>query len=196
MSDYFKCAECGRSFEKSGTSKFLSGATMGISNLGKKYCSKACERNAEAAKNGTNSAKNVTSTNDYPSASSANSGGTTVVNKGPGFGAFMGKALGDTLTSSMDHMKESAQESRNEERELKNKIEDLASMKMAGEKEELMEQLNYLSSLASAKPDKKLKQIIIEKMDFGILKLNGMNAQAEALYFEKKLEPLKKKSWF
>lgn len=44
MSDYFKCKQCGKSFQKSGVSKFLSGATMGASDLGKKFCSNACEK--------------------------------------------------------------------------------------------------------------------------------------------------------
>ena len=44
MSDNFKCAQCGKSYEKSATSKFLSGATMGASNLGRKFCSNACEK--------------------------------------------------------------------------------------------------------------------------------------------------------
>ena len=49
MSDYYKCSWCGRSYEKSDASKFFGGATMGISNLGKKYCSKACESAAEGS---------------------------------------------------------------------------------------------------------------------------------------------------
>jgi hypothetical protein len=33
-------------------------------------------------------------------------------------------------------------------------------------------------------------------MEFGILKLSKLGLQEEALFFEKKLEPLKKKGWF
>ena len=58
MSDTYKCAWCGRSFEKSGGSKFLSGASLGFSDLGKKYCSKACEHAAEEAKNGPKTTSN------------------------------------------------------------------------------------------------------------------------------------------
>jgi hypothetical protein len=54
MSDYYKCSWCGKSFEKSAGAKFLSGASMGVSNLGKKYCSKSCEKSAEE-KNGPKS---------------------------------------------------------------------------------------------------------------------------------------------
>jgi hypothetical protein len=56
--------------------------------------------------------------------------------------------------------------------------------------------MNFLSSLGSSKPDKKIKNIIIEKMDLGIMKLRTMGAGEEAEYFDKKLQPLKKRSWF
>jgi hypothetical protein len=44
MSDYFTCAQCGKNYEKGGLSKFASGATMGISNLGKHFCSSGCRK--------------------------------------------------------------------------------------------------------------------------------------------------------
>lgn len=62
MSDYYKCDWCGKSFEKSGGAKFLSGASMGISNLGKKYCSKSCEKSAEGSKESKSSSSNQDST--------------------------------------------------------------------------------------------------------------------------------------
>ena len=188
MSDYFKCAWCSRSFEKSAGSKFLSGASMGFSNLGKKYCSKSCEHSAENSKSGNQPTNN--------SAPSDNSSGTTVINKGPGFGAFMGKAIGETMTGGMDSLKQSAQKNDEREKELMNKIEDLALMKMSSDSEELMNQLNYLASLASAKPDKNVKKIIIEKMEFGIMKLKSNGSNSEADYFSTKLAPLKKSGWF
>jgi hypothetical protein len=189
MSDYFKCAWCGRSFEKSGGSKFLSGASMGLSNLGKKYCSKSCEHSAENSKNGDNSNAN----NNAPS---NNTSSTTVVNKGPGFGSFMGKALGETMTGGINMLKDTKQQQLAEEQEKKNKIEDLALMKMSSDTDELMDQLNYLASLASSKPDKTLKKVIIEKMEFGIMKLRSANSNGEADFFENKLAPLKKTGWF
>jgi hypothetical protein len=193
MSNYYKCAWCGRSFEKSGGSKFLSGATMGLSNLGKKYCSKSCEHSAELSKNGNSSVQ-------QQSSSPVHNSNTTVVNKGPGFGSFMGKAIGDTVTGTftggLDMMKETKQQQLAEEREKKNKIEDLALMKMSSDSDELMDQLNYLASLASSKPDKAIKKVIIEKMEFGIMKLRSANSNGEADFFESKLAPLKKSGWF
>jgi hypothetical protein len=199
MSDTFKCAWCGRHFEKSAGSKFLSGASMGLSNLGKKYCSKACEHSADEAKNGpktsssSNSEKQSNRNDDYPTGANASGGETTnVVNKAPGFGHFMGKALGDTISKSMSLSDKFDQQ----DREKAAKIEDLAQMKMSSDKDELLEQLNYLASLASSKPEKEIKNVIIEKMEFGIMKLKSSGANGEADFFEKKLEPLKKKGWF
>jgi hypothetical protein len=33
-------------------------------------------------------------------------------------------------------------------------------------------------------------------MEFGIMKILGLDANAESNFFNKKLDPLKKKSWF
>ena len=117
---------------------------------------------------------------------------TTIVNKAPGFGHFMGKALGDTINKSMSLTDKFDQQ----DKEKAAKIEDLAQMRLSNDKDELLEQLNYLSSLASSKPEKEIKNVIIEKMEFGIMKLKSSGSSGEADFFEKKLEPLKKKGWF
>ena len=67
MSDNFKCDQCGRYYEKSAKDKFLSGATMGVSNLGKKFCSTACTKAYErdhAKSNETSSSSSNSSRND------------------------------------------------------------------------------------------------------------------------------------
>lgn len=191
MSDYFKCSWCGRSYEKSGASKFLGGATMGISNLGKKYCSKSCDYAANEATNGPKSQSN--SEPHFPiEPSSTSRENSTVVNKAPGFGHFLGKTMNESVGSAFSLIGKQDQEGK----EKASKIEDLASLKMSSDKDELLEQLNYLSSLASSKPEKDIKNVIIEKMEFGIMKLRGLNANSEADFFQNKLEPLKKKGWF
>jgi len=63
MSDTFKCSWCGRHFEKSAGSMLLSPFTAGLSDLGKKYCSKACET-AATDKKGPQS---TSSTDDFSS---------------------------------------------------------------------------------------------------------------------------------
>jgi len=129
--------------------------------------------------------------NNMPTEVNASGDNVTVVNKAPGFGHFMGKALGDSINKSMSITEKYDQQ----DKEKASKIEDLAQIKMSNEKDELLEQLNYLSSLASSKPDKQIKNVIIEKMEFGIMKLKSSGSNSEAEFFEKKLEPLKKKGW-
>jgi len=148
----------------------------------------------QAIDDGKRRGPGVSSNNDSNPTGAKASGGetTTVVNKAPGFGHFMGKALGDTISKSMSLSDKFDQQ----DREKAAKIEDLAQMKMSSDKDELLEQLNYLASLASSKPEKEIKNVIIEKMEFGIMKLKSTGANGEAEFFEKKLEPLKKKGWF
>jgi hypothetical protein len=83
-----------------------------------------------------------------------------------------------------------------EERERALRIEDLSSLKLSSDSDELLDQVNYLSSIGSSNSDKSIKNVVIEKMEFGILKLSKLGLREEALFFEKKLEPLKKKGWF
>ncbi|WP_297869638.1 hypothetical protein [uncultured Flavobacterium sp.] len=65
MTDTYKCAWCGRHFEKSASSKFLSGASMGISNLGKKYCSASCKSASEVPKQSIVTSKSNNSHHRY-----------------------------------------------------------------------------------------------------------------------------------
>lgn len=193
MSDYYKCSWCGRSFEKSGASKFLGGATMGISNLGKKYCSKSCDHAANEAKEGPRSQSN--SEPHFPTGANQ-SGGSTVVNKGDGFLTTGVKAYGNLAGKMFDDGAKRREEEREEKANLDGKIEQVAGIIFGSDKDEIANILNQLSSLASSKPDKALKNAIIEKMEFGIMKLRGLNANSEADFFQNKLEPLKKKGWF
>ena len=188
MSDTFKCAWCGRHFEKSAGSKFLSGASMGFSNLGKKYCSKSCEHEADEAKNGPKSSK---SNDNEAKGANQSGGGTTVVNKGDGLLTTGVKTLGGRYGQMLDDSAE-----REEKARLDGKIDSVIAMTFGSNVDDISNQLNQLVSLGSTKPDKALKNAIIEKVEFGIMKLKGLNANAEAEFFEKKLEPLKKKGWF
>lgn len=140
-----------------------------------------------------NGKRNSRTDNGNSIAPPTNTGDTTnVINKAPGFGHFMGKALGGAINESFSLSSKLDEE----ERVKQEKVENLAQMKMSAEKDELIDQLNFLSSLGSSNPDKKIKNIIIDKMDFGVMKLRTLGATEEAEYFDKKLHPLKKRSWF
>jgi hypothetical protein len=191
MSDTYKCAWCGRHFEPKGVSKFMSGATVGISDLGKKYCSKACKHAAEEAKNGPKTTSNESST---PTGANASGGeNVTVVNKGDGFGASVAKGFFGMTNNMVEEGRKGMKE---QETKVENQITEVSTMTFGTTADEISNQLNQLVSMASAKPEKKVKNAIVEKLEFGILKLKQLNALAEADFFEKKLVPLKKKSWF
>ena len=116
---------------------------------------------------------------------------TNITNSGPGFGSLLGKTAHELFTHKA--MFEKEKEDRDK---LNDKIDDISSLSISGTADDISNTLNKLVSVASTNPDKKIKNAIIEKLEFGILKLRGLNATAEAAFFEKKLEPLKKKSWF
>lgn len=195
MYEKLTCDQCGRNFENKNLLKGFR-----LAKLGKDYCSDGCKNAAEKAKkektnpasDHNSSSENRRNDNNNAAPNVSVDESTTVINNAPGFGHFVGKAFGDTINKTLSVSDKLDQQ----DREKAAKIEDLAQMKMAANNEDLLEQLNYLASLASSKPDKQIKNVIIEKMEFGIMKLKSNGAAGEADFFEKKLEPLKKKGWF
>ena len=136
----------------------------------------------------------VVSTSNYnnPTGANASSGDNiTVVNKPDGFFTTGVKTFGNLYGQLLDDTSE-----REDKAKLENRIDQITSMTFGTDTNEISNQLNQLVSLGSTKPDKVLKSAIVEKLEFGIMKLRGLNASGEAAFFEKKLEPLKKKSWF
>ncbi len=121
---------------------------------------------------------------------------TTIVNKGPSFLSTAASALGGVVNNAINESRKSLDNQKEEAHRSKDKIEELALFTLSSDKDELLNQLNYLVSLGNSKPDKNLKNVIIEKLEFGIMKLKGQNAHDEAAFFDKKLEPLKKKNPF
>lgn len=112
---------------------------------------------------------------------------TTIVNKGDSALTTGVKMYGKALDKILED---------EEGKEKKLKIEEISSLNFESDPESIMNQLNKLVSLASAKPDKSVKNAILEKIDFGIMKLNSIGATTEAEYFQTKLDKLNKKSLF
>ncbi len=118
-------------------------------------------------------------------------GNVTVINKGDGLLTTGVKTLGGLYSQLLDDTA-----NREDKAKLEDKITQVTTMTFGTDVNEISNQLNQLISLASTKPDKTLKNAIIEKVEFGLMKLRQLNAVADADFFEKKLNPLKKKSWF
>lgn len=104
--------------------------------------------------------------------------------------------LNEHSRQSNEYLAEKRREDNEKEQAIQGKVEELASITFSNDANEIANILNQLVSIASAKPDKKVKNTIVEKMEFGIMKLRSLNAPAEANYFEQKLAPLKKRGLF
>lgn len=131
-----------------------------------------------------------------PINTSSGSGFPTGANQsGGGGGGLFGylKYSFDTLHQTVEANEQREQE---EKQRIEGKVGEIAQITFGGTTEEISNQLSQLVTLGYSKPEKKVKSAIVEKMEFGIMKLRGLGANAEADFFEKKLEPLKKKSWF
>lgn len=79
---------------------------------------------------------------------------------------------------------------------IEGKVNEISEINITGTADEISQQMTKLFSLASSKPNSKVKSAIIEKIEFGAMRLRSLGANAEADFFEKKLEPLKKKGLF
>jgi len=190
---YTRCAWCERTIEKKGVNKFLSRITMGIAGKQKySYCSKKCQLEAEAVEKGNTLSGNQSQ--NFPSGANASGvENVTVVNKGDGFGASVAKGL---FGMTNNFVEESRKGMKEQETKVENQINDITTMTFGTTADEISNQLNQLVSIANAKPDKKVKNAIIEKIEFGILKLKKMNAVPEADFFEKRIVALKKRKFF
>jgi hypothetical protein len=129
-----------------------------------------------------------------------NGGTTTIINKGPGLMASavgsLGTLGGNAISGAFTHMQDSKKEEKDAKLKIEGRVEELAKLSFSKDKNEILDTLNYLMSLANAKPDKNVKSVLIEKIEFGIMKLKGQGAYEEAEFFNSKLEPLKKKGIF
>lgn len=171
MSQYTKCAWCGGPVEKNLLNKFLSHNTMGLAGKQKdSYCSTKCEKEAEASQRG-----------------GGNQGGGNQNYQGGGSssgGGFFSK-INDSSDAS-DERRESKIESR---------VDSIVAIKFGSTADDISEALNQLVTIAAGKPDKEVKKAIYEKMEFAIMKLRQLGANAEADFFEKKRTDIKPK-WY
>lgn len=116
---------------------------------------------------------------------------TNIVNKGDSAITTGVKAYAGMLNKIMDD-----EDGKADKAKLESKIKELTTLTFSGTADEIANQLNELVSFASTKPEKTVKNAIIEKIDFGIMKLKGLGATAEADYFQTKLDALNKNKWF
>lgn len=85
----------------------------------------------------------------------------------------------------------------NEKREakLESQVDNIATIQFGSTTDEISNSLNHLVTIAAGKPDKEVKKAICDKMEFAIMKLRQLGANAEADFFEKKRTDIKPK-WY
>lgn len=163
MSEYTKCAWCGKTMEKNMFNQFLSHNTMGLAGRQKNsYCSKRCQREAEAAEQGNGSNSSEMS---YGNSSNQQN------------------AVSSQLSNQAEDQKQS-------------KLSEIAGISFTSDMEAAQNSLNQLVAIAVATDEKEIRNAIIEKMEFGIMKLRSAGFVNEADYFESKREAVRPKSFF
>ena len=163
MSEYTKCAWCGKTMEKNMFNRVLSHNTMGLAGRQKNsYCSKKCQRAAEAAEQ----------------EGSRNSSEMNYAN-----------------SSNNQDFDEFQAENQLEDRK-QSKLSDIAGISFTSDPDALQNSLNQLVTIAVATDEKDIRNAIVEKMEFGIMKLRSAGFVNEADFFESKREAVRPKSFF
>jgi|GEM_PF-2805914 hypothetical protein len=177
MGDYVKCSWCGRSIEKSGWNKFVAHNTMGLGGKQKgSFCSKKCELEAEAAQGG-----------------GGNQGGGNQNYQGGGGNQGGGSSSGGGFFSKINDSLDASNERR--ESKIESRVYSIVEIKFGSTADEISDACNQLVTIAAGKPDKEVKKAIYEKMEFAVMKLRQLGANAEADFFEKKRTDVKPK-WY
>jgi len=85
------------------------------------------------------------------------------------------------------------EEKQAEKLRLEGKVAEVASMQFGDTAESISATLDQLVTIAASKPGNPVKKAIYEKMEFAIMKLRQLGANAEADFFEKKRAGIKPK---
>lgn len=121
---------------------------------------------------------------------------TQIINKPPGIFSTVASAIGDVTKNAFDEHNRVLNEQKEAKERLASKLEEILKITFNDNKEEIINSIQYLITLGLSKPDKTVKRAIIEKIEFGIMKLGNKDAGNEIAFFEAKLDQIKKKSIF
>jgi hypothetical protein len=89
-------------------------------------------------------------------------------------------------------------DSMNENKDIRAKVDAVSKMVFSTDANELGNQMNELLTIGAgtASEHKELIKACYEKMDFGVMKLRGLGANAEADFFSEKRKSIKPKGMF
>jgi hypothetical protein len=102
----------------------------------------------------------------------------------------------ETMKQNRKTLESLVKEEKDEKAQIESKIEEISQITFGTTSSEIEERINQLISMLASKPKKKIKNVLIEKVEYGILKLGQTGANKEVSYFEDKLAPYKKKNIF
>lgn len=75
------------------------------------------------------------------------------------------------------------------------RLNNLTNIQFGTDSNDILEVMNQLVSIVSNNSDLKTKKIVVQKLEYGLLKLNQFGLTNEVEYFTKKLNKIKPKWW-
>ena len=78
---------------------------------------------------------------------------------------------------------------------IESRVDSISMISFGSDILQVQDVLNQLATIGASKPDINVRKAIVEKMEFGIMRLKGEGLLAEVKYFEEKMKKIKP-SWF
>jgi hypothetical protein len=78
---------------------------------------------------------------------------------------------------------------------IESRVDSISMISFGADILQVQDVLNQLATIGASKPDINVRKAIVEKMEFGIMRLKGEGLLTEAKYFEEKMKKIKP-SWF
>ena len=75
------------------------------------------------------------------------------------------------------------------------RLNNLTNIQFGTDSNDILEVMNQLVSIVSNNSDLKTKKIVVQKLEYGLLKLNQFGLTNEVEYFTEKLNKIKPKWW-
>jgi hypothetical protein len=181
-----QCNNCGKAIAHDTNKSIKVGGSYWVTTSGTWYCSNKCKDERE----GTNSNQSNQSGGGSGNEEKKSGGGFLSGLTGGGDSASkiaQTQLLGSLLADSM-----------NENKDIRAKVDEVSKMIFSTDANELANQMNELLTIGAgtASEHKELIKACYEKMDFGVMKLKSIGANAEAVFFEGKRNSIKPKGMF
>ncbi len=181
-SNYSSCKKCGKEYKR-----YTDGGAGAPTGRFAPFCSEGCKiefANLKANTSGNSSSNSSTE--------EKKSGGGFLSGLMGGGGDSASKIAQTQLLGSL------LADTMNENKDIRAKVDAVSKMVFSTDANELGNQMNELLTIGAgtASEHKELIKACYEKMDFGVMKLRGLGANAEADFFSEKRKSIKPKGMF